>query len=68
MDGPLMQAIASEWLGVSLTEREAATLVQPLVGLQKLIRTLEEVPLPYTDDPFISPGTGDDWLETWPDK
>jgi hypothetical protein len=68
MDSVLMQAIARECLGLSLTESEAAALVQPYLGLQKLIRTMEEVPLPFSQDPFISPATGDDWLETWPDR
>ena len=68
MDSALMQAIARECLGLNLTESEAAALVQPYLGLQKLIRTMEEVSLPFSQDPFVSPATGDDWLETWPDR
>jgi len=68
MDAVLMQAIARECLGLLLTEAEATSLVQPYAGLQKLIRTMEEVPLPYSHDPFISPATGDHWLDTWPDS
>ena len=67
MDSALMQAIARESLGIILTENEAAALVQPFLGLQKLIQTIEQVPLPYSGDPFISPGLGEDWLDTWPD-
>jgi hypothetical protein len=67
IDLDLTQRFAEFWLGLPLSEDEAAALVQPLAGLRGLVRTLEEVPLPYTDDPFISPATGDDWLETWPD-
>jgi hypothetical protein len=68
MDSALMQAIARECLGLNLTDSEAAALVQPYLGLQKLIRTMEEVSLPFAQDPFVSPATGDDWLETWPDR
>jgi hypothetical protein len=68
MDAALMQTIARECLGLALTEGEAAALVQPYLGLQKMIRTMEEVPLPFSQDPFVSPATGDDWLDTWPDN
>jgi hypothetical protein len=67
MDSSLMQAVAREVLGLDLTEAEAAALVQPYLGLQRLLRTLEEVPLPFSQDPFISPGTGDQWLDAWPE-
>ena len=68
MDAALMQTIARECLGLALTEDEAAALVQPYLGLQKMIRTMEEVPLLFSQDPFVSPATGDDWLNTWPDN
>ena len=63
-----MQAIARESLGLVLTEAEAADLVEPFLALQQLIRTMEQVPLPFSGDPFTSPGLGEDWLDTWPDK
>ena len=62
------QNVAGLRLGLALTEGEASALAPPLIGLQSLVRTLEEFPLQYSADPFISPATGDDWLETWPDK
>ena len=68
IDAALMQAIARECLGLALTEGEAAALVEPYLGLQRLIDTMEEVPLPYSQDPFVSPATGDVWLNAWPDK
>ena len=68
MDAALMQAIARECLGLALTESEAAALIGPYLGLQKMIRTMEEVPLPFSQEPFVSPATGDDWLDTWPDR
>ena len=68
MDSALLYIVAREWLGLTLTESEAASLVQPLDGLRRLIQTIEEVPLPYSADPFTSPGLGDHWLETWPEK
>lgn len=67
MDASFMQAVARDVLGLDLTEAEAAALVQPYLGLQRLLRTLEEVPLPFSQDPFVSPGMGDQWLNTWPE-
>lgn len=68
MDSKLAQAMAQEWLGLTLNPSEASALVQPLIGLQSLVRALEEVQLQYSADPFISPATSERWLETWPDK
>jgi hypothetical protein len=68
VDSALLQIIAREWLGLTLTESEASSLVKPLDGLRRLVETMEEVPLSYTADPFTSPGSGDHWLETWPEK
>ena len=68
MDAALMEAVAREVLGIELTQTEAAALVQPYLGLQRLLRTLEEVPLPFSQDPFVTPGTGDQWLDTWPER
>lgn len=67
MDSKLVQSMAKESLGLSLSETEASALVAPLAGLRLLVRTIEEVPLQYSADPFISPATGDKWLESWPD-
>jgi hypothetical protein len=68
MDGPTLQLIARETLGVALTEAEAASLVQPYLALQEMIRAIEAIALPYTEEPFTSPGKADEWLESWPDK
>jgi hypothetical protein len=68
MDAGLIQAIARECLGLDLTIDEAAGLVQPYVGLQRLVRAIEAVRLPYVQDPFVSPATGDAWLEDWPEQ
>ena len=68
MDSKLVQMMAQEWVGLTLSESEASALVQPLMGVQSLVRTMEEIPLAYSSDPFVSPGTGDVWLESWPDK
>lgn len=68
MDGALIDAIARECLGIALTEREAAALVQPYLALRAAMRTLDQVALPFTCDPFISPATADEWLKRWPDK
>ena len=68
MDGTLVRTFADHWLGLDLNEVEADALVQPLAGMAKLVRTIEQVSLPYSGDPFISPGIGDQWLDTWPDR
>src|SRR5206468_3474562 len=68
VDAALLRAIAIESLGLTLSESEAAALVQPYVGLQRMIAVMDEVPLPFSQDPFVSPATGDHWLEAWPDK
>ena len=66
MDSALIQIVARELLDLTLTDTEAASLVEPIVGLQKLVQAIETVPLPYSAEPFITPRSGDDWLETWP--
>lgn len=68
MDRALVQIVARELLGLVLTDAEAASLVHPLAGLQKLMQAIETVPLPYSADPFITPRSGDDWLESWPEQ
>lgn len=68
IDGPLLQTIARECLGIRLTETEAAALVGPYLSLRAVIRTLDSVPLEFSREPFMSPGNGDDWLKRWPDK
>lgn len=67
MDSKLVQSMAEESLGLTLSEAEASALIAPLAGLRSLVRAIEQVPLQYSADPFISPATGDKWLESWPD-
>lgn len=68
MDCALVQIVARELLRLTLTDAEAASLVKPLAGLQKLVQAIEKVPLPYSADPFITPRSADDWLERWPEQ
>jgi hypothetical protein len=68
VDSGLVRAIAGDWLGIRLTDQEAVSLTQPLEGLRKLVQTIEEVPLPYSASPFISPRFADAWLDTWPER
>jgi hypothetical protein len=68
VDNALIQTVARELLGLTLTDAEAALLVEPLVALQQLVQAIETVPLPYSADPFITPRSSDEWLETWPEQ
>lgn len=68
MDAASLQLIARAGVGLALTESEAAALLPAYLALQELIRKLEAVPLPYTDDPFITPAMADRWLEAWPER
>lgn len=63
-----VEVIANELLGLSLTKDEAKALERPLNGLRHMVELIERVPLPYTAEPYITPGTGDRWLEAWPDS
>ena len=68
MDSSLIRAVAGEMLDLTLTTTEAESLITPLAGLRNLVRAIETVTLPYTADPFVSPRSGDDWLESWPEQ
>ncbi len=67
MDAGQVRTTAKDLLGLSLTEEEAAGLVGPLTGLRQLVELVERVPLPFSAQPFITPGMGDRWLAEWPD-
>lgn len=66
MDKTRIQTTAKDFLGLSLTEDEAASLVEPLAGLRQLVDLIERVPLPFTARPFITPLAADRWLQEWP--
>ena len=67
MDKEQIQATAKDFLGLSLTQDEAASLIEPLAGLRQLIELVEQVPLPFSALPFITPRAGERWLEKWPE-
>jgi hypothetical protein len=67
LDSSAIRVVAAEMLGLNLTTTEAESLIAPLAGLRNLVRAIETVPLPYTAEPFVSPRSGDDWLENWPE-
>jgi len=68
MDSALIQTVAREFLRLPLADGEAASLAEALVGLQQLIQAIETVQLPYSADPFITPRSSDEWLETCPEQ
>ncbi len=68
MTGAEIEAVANKFLGLSLTQDEAAALQGPLEGLLTMVEQIERVALPYSAQPFITPGTADRWLEAWPES
>lgn len=68
LDGKLVQDAARELLGLSLDDDQSRNLSGALAGLKKMVDVLEQVPLPYTQEPFASPRSADKWLEDWPSK
>ena len=67
MDKAQIQTTAKDFLGLTLTDDEADSLVEPLAGLAHMVELIERVPLPFSAQPFITPGSGDRWLEQWPE-
>lgn len=67
MDKAQVRIVANDLLGLNLSEGEAAALIGPLDGLRKLVELIDRVPLAYSSLPFVTPATGDRWLEKWPE-
>ena len=63
-----IEAVANKFLGLSLTQDDAEALQGPLEGLLAMVEQIERVALPYSAQPFITPGTADRWLEAWPES
>jgi hypothetical protein len=65
MDGQATKKFAEEVLGLSLSNTEAEDLAQRLGGLRLLVEQIERIPLPYLEDPFTTPRSAEQWLESW---
>ncbi len=67
MDPGLLGRFAERFLGLPLTSDEARALVELLASQKRAIDVLENVSLAGDDGRFVTPRTGDEWLERWPE-
>lgn len=68
MESETTRIVARDLLNLALTEAEAAQLAGSLATLRKLVQTIETVPLPFLEEPFMTPAVGDAWLDAWPEE